>query len=578
MKGHIKALLGILVVLSLLSGFGCSSKVEEEPMMGNTSANLSNGGMSVRQGDWIYFMNYEDQNSLYRMKTDGSGSEKVSGDMAYYLNAGEDWLYFCNGSEGNTLFRVKTDGQERQQLGKDIAANVLLVGNKLYYINFSDPENQEEIGRIFRMNTDGTGRVKTADPEVSAFTIDGEWVYYLKSEDRSLHRMMLDGRDEEKLSEAEVASVITHEGTLYYVDVTEGGNTIWKMNPDGTSKVQLTTDKVTAMNVSGEWIYYGNTIKDSPDLELKRMKLDGSEVSVVNEDNPISINIHEDWLVYLDMDFASFSVKETLVRTDGTLRRDYVYVQPPVSTNLEKYAMKEKVKAEDFTLEVVSAYATNFIDNVQPGMESPIFDDVSDNTYIFSHLMVTNNTDKDLDLFQRIGVIEDIEAPSATIYWSLMTDITSEEKKEDIAFKVNREKFRESLVLSPKETKDIQLFNEFYEIRYPLYLGLFKPGDYTPLSAIAITPDEEYFVESFQSSLDLMKKRFPDAEVTQLNGMGYKFDGEEEEKFYYTFSVLEKGSSEATYYLVQRETGVIYKGFYDENAPESGAVPLEPVD
>jgi hypothetical protein len=266
------------------------------------------------------------------------------------------------------------------------------------------------------------------------------------------------------------------------------------------------------------------------------------------------------------------------MKTDGTLRRDYVYVQQPVSANLEKHAMKEKVKAEDFTLEVVSSYATNFIDNVQPGMESPIFDDVSDNTYSFTHLLVTNNTDKDLDLFQRIGVIEDIEAPSAIIYWSLMTDITSEAKKDDLTFMVERERFRDSLTLAPKETKDIQLFMELYEIRYPFYLGLFKAGEYTPLSAIAITPDEEYFVESFQSSLDLMKKRFPDVQVTQLNGMGYKFDGEEEEKFYYTFSVLEKGASEATYYLVQRETGVIYKGFYDENAPESGAVPVVPVD
>ena len=89
---------------------------------------------------------------------------------------------------------------------------------------------------------------------------------------------------------------------------------------------------------------------------------------------------------------------------------------------------------------------------------------------------------------------------------------------------------------------------------------------------------EEYYVVSWASALKIMEERFIGYEINQLNGMGYKFEGEEKVKMYYTFEVKKSGSSEVEYYLVKRDTGEIFIGAFDETYPDFVAVPVSPLE
>jgi len=87
--------------------------IEDNQKMGNTNSNILNGGHSVLHDDWLYFMNFADNNFLYKTKPDGTGESKVVDDTAYFLNAYDNWLYYCNGSDNGKIIKIRLDGTDR---------------------------------------------------------------------------------------------------------------------------------------------------------------------------------------------------------------------------------------------------------------------------------------------------------------------------------------------------------------------------------------------------------------------------------------------------------------------------------
>lgn len=566
----------IMSLLSILFISACSSSNGNEQKMGNTNANIVNGGSSVMRDDWIYFMNFSDSNFLYKIKNDGTGETKVCDDTAYYLNSYGDWIYYCNGSENGRLYKIRPDGTERTMVSDTASINILVSNDWIYFIDYTDAENASDYGKIFRMKADGSGKEKINDAAASAFNISSDWVYYISQNELKLYKVKVDGTGNTKVSDASISFFNILGDKIYYVDSSDEKNNIWKMKTDGTDAVRLSEDKATTFNVSGEWIYYGNTLSDTAGVELKKMRIDGSEAAVMNDDDSISINVHGDWLVYLSMDFTDFSVKQTIMKVDGTGRKDYLYKQTPEAQDTERYPMGEAVKAGDIAVTVNSVYATNIMENNQPGFESVIFDDVTDGRYLFINMTITNLSDTETDIWHMTGVVEDIEAMGLTIYWGPLADVTGEPESGNIKFHLALDVYNESLLLKPGETKEIQAYYQMQLMNYPVYLGLFDSANSKILAAIELFPTEEFYVTSWASALDILEERFPGYEINQLNGMGFQFEGEEEEKMYYSFKVTKSGSAEAEYYLVERDTGEIFIGAYSEKYPDYEAVPVSP--
>jgi putative cell wall-binding protein len=198
-----------VVPSNVLTSFEKSSDVE----YGNTPGNINNNGLACLKGDWIYCQeNLNNFSSgLYRVKTDGSGQQKLSADNVNDINVVGDWVYYScisdaidNTDYGEKLYRIKTDGPGRQKLNDDRSRNVIVAGDWVYYINLNDFSYN-----LYRIKTDGSGRQKLSDNSCLEISVAGDWIYFYKRLNpviggvsagfAKLYRMKTDGSEEELL-------------------------------------------------------------------------------------------------------------------------------------------------------------------------------------------------------------------------------------------------------------------------------------------------------------------------------------------------------------------------------------------
>ncbi len=111
---------------------------------------------------------------------------------------------------------------------------------------------------------------------------------------------------------------------VYYTNLKDGGK-LYKMRTDGTEITKLNDDASIEINVVGDWIYYLN---DS-DYQLCKMRTDGTEKTKLNDDVACNINVVGDWIYYLNNSYNArfsheflppFGFKIFKMRTDGTER------------------------------------------------------------------------------------------------------------------------------------------------------------------------------------------------------------------------------------------------------------------
>jgi len=65
-------------------------------------------------GDWVYYINANNENRIYKVKKDGTEITKISPDSIYnntYHIIG-DWIYYVNATDSHKIYRVKLDGTQ----------------------------------------------------------------------------------------------------------------------------------------------------------------------------------------------------------------------------------------------------------------------------------------------------------------------------------------------------------------------------------------------------------------------------------------------------------------------------------
>lgn len=278
---------------------------------GNTNANLANGGLAAIQGDWIYYCTSE---GLFKINIDGTGEQLLFSDATennciYHINVVGDWVYYENFIEGiRSQYRIKTNGTERQLIGDGRQTHV--IGDALYW--FDRP-----IG--YRMSIDSTDSQIIFQESVSSdYTVNifEDWIYFC-----------IEGDD--------------------------GKYGIYKIRTDGTEKTCLYSGRTDYLIVDGDFVYF----EGYRDCNLYRMKLDGSELTLVFDD-PLewSFNISDGWIYYCNQDdFCMYRV-----RTDGTEKQkissdwandmcvvgEWIYYKAVVTTETSAYDMQCRIKTD----------------------------------------------------------------------------------------------------------------------------------------------------------------------------------------------------------------------------------------
>ncbi|WP_051986401.1 DUF5050 domain-containing protein [Clostridium amazonitimonense] len=141
-------------------------------------------------GDWIYYSNYSDGHKPYVIHKDGTYRGKISDVWADCIQVVGDWLYFTSGN--GTISKVNKNGQGsvipiKGQISKyNKGYHINVYGDWIYY------SNAEDGGKLYRINTDGSGnKVKLSDETVGYINIVGDWIYFTTTKGKLL-RLPLD--------------------------------------------------------------------------------------------------------------------------------------------------------------------------------------------------------------------------------------------------------------------------------------------------------------------------------------------------------------------------------------------------
>lgn len=275
-------LIAIIIGFMLLSGCESSS--------GTTVSRV------VQSGDWIYYTNLK-ENALYKVKTDWTEKTKFPEDTIgtdYFVVQG-DTIYFFD-AEGD-ISKIQTDGTEAAKIA-DIDEKGMfgfqVSGERIYYCI--------KPGSIYKIKTDGTGESKIAD--ISSFSgdylVSGDWIYY--TDGTSLSKMMTDGTGVAKLSD-NVGVYAVKDDWIYYGEKTDKGEVknIFRMKLDGTEKSMLTDGAYVA--IDGDWFYY------TKENWLYRSNLDGTTVEKMNKVEMWNIfGVYGDYIYYGEYSGAAYRI------------------------------------------------------------------------------------------------------------------------------------------------------------------------------------------------------------------------------------------------------------------------------
>lgn len=128
---------------------------------GFVGANIGMGGLMAGDGEWIYYRDETDW-GLYKAKTDGSEKTLLLPVEEYSpsnLNVLSEWVYFSNYRDGFSLYRVRTDGTATEKLVSGYCSTVFAAESGVYF----DCRDDYNGYRTFRINLDGTGRELIAE-------------------------------------------------------------------------------------------------------------------------------------------------------------------------------------------------------------------------------------------------------------------------------------------------------------------------------------------------------------------------------------------------------------------------------
>ena len=105
----------------------------------------------VESGGWLYYQ-YEGDDMLYKIKTDGTGFQKLTDAAVSYYNVEGGWVYYT-ARDSYCLYKISTDGGTPTKLTETVTLSINIVGDWIFY------ECNDKSGiSLYKVHPDGTKR------------------------------------------------------------------------------------------------------------------------------------------------------------------------------------------------------------------------------------------------------------------------------------------------------------------------------------------------------------------------------------------------------------------------------------
>lgn len=305
-RGLILMIVGFLALILFAVISILSKRVELPPRdaVGNTAGNLNNGGLFFEMDGVVYFSNVSDSNCLYSMNADETNIKKLSTMHAQYINGYDKYLYFyMDSSEGSVdtglgaainqfgLYRSDLKGNHQLNLVRDLTGVAQLVGPYIYY-QVLDVNNK---GTLNKIRIDRKEEQVVVDECVSPACVYNGVIYYSGVvEDHDLHSIDTNVSDRRSVVLNGIYfNPIVEYPYMYYM------NELYKLCRVSmlTNETEILTDeRIDFFNMNSQYIFYSVSASDTPCI--KRMSLDGSNVSVIADGIYNSIHVTSKYLYF----------------------------------------------------------------------------------------------------------------------------------------------------------------------------------------------------------------------------------------------------------------------------------------
>jgi len=184
-------------------------------------------------GDWIYFCNKNDDNKIYKIRSNGKGLKRINKEKSSFVNVVGEWIYYSNDNDGGRIYKIRTDGRQRSRVNDDWSYGLNVADEWIYY------KNRDDVNRLYRIRIDGSDRSKLSDDYVSGLVLDGDWIYYGNWSDAfNLYKIRTDGSERTKLNDDRIMQFNVVDGWIFYFNLTDE-KALYKIRTDGSQRQRV---------------------------------------------------------------------------------------------------------------------------------------------------------------------------------------------------------------------------------------------------------------------------------------------------------------------------------------------------
>lgn len=234
----------------------------------NYSTNIVNGGIACYDGSRYFFSN----ECLWCEDNSGKDISKIYDKSVFYLNSIDEYLYFVVPSENNSICRIKKDGTEFEKIYDSFCYELTYYDGWLY---FSSNLGGEEF-HVCRMRTDGSSLTILADCRVWYMNIYNDKIFFCNYDDgRSIYSMNTDGSDYKMLRSGECYDLcVVNNRIIFSTDMEL--RRLHSIDFNGNNEVILLNSYARFTNYYDEKLFFVNS-----EGMLCSCNLDGSNLTVM---------------------------------------------------------------------------------------------------------------------------------------------------------------------------------------------------------------------------------------------------------------------------------------------------------
>ena len=282
-----------VILVVLLTLFGCSMEKDTPKETLSSAGNIQNGGYVIEIDGEYYYDSQEDDCSLYKVSADGKEVKITGGGHHFYeMNYCDGYIYYITGAPGK-VNKTSVDGRFHKRLVSQRVGNLLLYNDRMFYRLSED----DDWGKLYSANLRGKDKKLLAQRVLSFCIYDGR-IYYCDIENESaLCSMKLDGTDVVKINDSYASRIITENGVLIYSDNNRDGK-LYVYDIESEAEKCISDDKCWNINSNADWIFYRN---QSEGGSLHCISFDGREKHKLIEGNISHIVVTTDYIFYRDI-------------------------------------------------------------------------------------------------------------------------------------------------------------------------------------------------------------------------------------------------------------------------------------